>query len=364
MTCSAYVLTKFRAPLELRTFQLPVPGPGEILVRLAASGVCGSDLHMYLGEDPRTPLPIILGHEGVGWVEAMGSSQDTVDGRPVKEGDLITWNRGVACNRCYACKVLRQPSYCTGRQIYGINLSCDQLPHLNGCYSEYILLRPGTDLYLLPSSIDPAAVCSACCSGATVAHAFDLANIHPGDTVVVQGPGPLGVWASYFARRRGAGQVAVIGGSENRLKMCQQFGATHLLNRRILSLEQRQEAVLQLTGGRGADCVVECAGTNGAAVEGIRLLRQGGVYLSTGYAQPAGLEQLDFFTDVVRRGVTIHGVWVSDACHVYHAVTTALENPELFASMVSHRLPLREANHALALMQNRKAIKIALVSQI
>ena len=75
MTCSAYVLTKFRAPLELRTFQLPVPGPGEILVRLAASGVCGSDLHMYLGEDPRTPLPIILGHEGVGWVEAMGSSQ-------------------------------------------------------------------------------------------------------------------------------------------------------------------------------------------------------------------------------------------------------------------------------------------------
>ena len=167
-----------------------------------------------------------------------------------------------------------------------------------------------------------------------------------------------------FARRRGAGQVAVIGGSENRLKMCQQFGATHLLNRRILSLEQRQEAVLQLTGGRGADCVVECAGTNGAAVEGIRLLRQGGVYLSTGYAQPAGLEQLDFFTDVVRRGVTIHGVWVSDACHVYHAVTTALENPELFASMVSHRLPLREANHALALMQNRKAIKIALVSQI
>lgn len=364
MTCSAYVLTKFRAPLELRTFQLPVPGPGEILVRLAASGVCGSDLHMYLGEDPRTPLPIILGHEGVGWVEAMGSSQDTVDGRPVKEGDLITWNRGVACNRCYACKVLRQPSYCTGRQIYGINLSCDQLPHLNGCYSEYILLRPGTDLYLLPSSIDPAAVCSACCSGATVAHAFDLANIHPGDTVVVQGPGPLGVWASYFARRRGAGQVAVIGGSENRLKMCQQFGATHLLNRRILSLEQRQEAVLQLTGGRGADCVVElrrhqrrcCRGNPAASARRrIPLYR---------ICPTCGLEQLDFFTDVVRRGVTIHGVWVSDARHVYHAVTTALENPELFASMVSHRLPLREANHALALMQNRKAIKIALVSQI
>lgn len=361
MTSKAYVLTGFRQPLELREFPLPQPGPGEILIRFAASGVCGSDVHMYLGEDPRTPLPIILGHEGVGWVAAMGSPRTTVDGQPVKEGDLITWNRGVACSQCYACKVLREPSFCTGRKIYGINLPCDQAPYLNGCYSEYILLRPGTDLYALPASADPAAVCSACCSGATVAHAFDLAKINPGDTVVIQGPGPLGIWASYFAARQGAAQVVVIGGAENRLAMCKEFGATHLLNRRSLSMEERHEAVLQLTGGRGADCVIECAGTNGAATEGLRLLRQGGTYLSTGYAQPAGLEQVDFFTDVVRRGVTIHGVWVSDARHVYHAVTEAARRPELFAKMVSHRLPLDQANDALALMQGREAVKIALI---
>lgn len=328
---------------------------------LTASGVCGSDVHMYLGEDPRTPLPIILGHEGVGRVVAAGSPLRSVDGQEVKEGDLITWNRGVACCQCYACKILRQPSYCTGRKIYGINLSSGEAPYLNGCYSEYILLRQGTDLYRLPSSIDPAATCSACCSGATVAHAFDLVKIQPGDTVVIQGPGPLGIWASYFARRQGAGQVVVIGGAENRLSICKQFGATHTLNRRVLSLEERREAILHLTGGRGADCVVECAGTNGAATEGIRLLRQGGTYLSTGYAQPAGLEQLDFFIDVVRRGVTIQGVWVSDARHVYHAVNAVLENPELFSSMVSHRLPLDQANKALELMRRRDAVKIALI---
>ena len=361
MKSTAYVLTAFRQPLERREIEVPALRPGELLVKLTARGVCGSDVHMYLGEDPRTPLPLILGHEGVGVVAAMQGPRQTLDGGTVHEGDAITWNRGVACGRCYACKVLREPSYCTDRRIYGINLSAEQPPYLNGCYSEYLVLRPGTDLYGVPAGADPAALVSACCSGATVAHAFEYARIQPGDTVVILGPGPLGIWTSYFARHAGAQNVVVIGGAPNRLNICRRFGATHTLNRRELDAEQRLEAVLALTGGRGADVVIEAAGTNGAAVEGIRLTRQGGLFLCTGYAQPAGAEAVDFFTDVVRRGITIQGVWVSDARHVWQAVRTAAADPALFASILSHRLPLAQANEALALMQAKQAVKIALV---
>lgn len=361
MRALTYVLTGFRKPLEPREVEVPALCDGEILVKLTASGICGSDLHMYLGEDPRTPLPIVLGHEGVGVVAAVKGERFTVDGKPVREGDAITWNRGIACGSCYACKVLKQPSYCTGRKIYGINLPATDASGLNGCYADYILLRPGTDLYAIPQQADPAALVSACCSGATVAHAFEMTKVQPGSTVVVQGPGPLGIWACYFASRAGARNVVVIGGSAGRMEICRDFGATHLLNRRELTMEQRHEAILELTGGRGADMAIECAGTNGAATEGIRLLRQGGEYLSTGYAQPAGLESIDFFTDVVRRGVTIRGVWVSDAAHVATAVEAASAEPELFAKMVSHRLPLTEVNRALELVEAREAVKAVLV---
>lgn len=357
----AMVLEAFKEPLVLREFTVELTG-GESVVRLAAAGVCGSDVHMQQGEDPRTPLPLILGHEGVGYLEAVPEGLADVTGKPLHEGDLVLWNRGVSCGHCYFCAVKRTPSLCGNRRIYGINLSSAAYPHLNGCYAERIVLSPGTDFVKVdPAQVpDPAVLVAAACSGATVAHGFELVRPELGDVVVIQGPGPLGLFAAAFAQRHGAAQVVVSGGSETRLAMAERFGA-RTLNRRTTTEAERREFVLGLTDGRGADLVVEASGTKEALSEGLELARKGGAYLSVGIAVPVGMAEIDPFRQVNARNLRFQGVWVSDTRHTLEAVNLVAEQPDRFAQLVTHRFPLDQANEALAAMAGRECVKAVLV---
>lgn len=351
------VLTKFMGPLELMEFEIPELKDGQILVKMSVAGVCGSDVHMWRGEDPRTPLPIILGHEGVGTAIEVKGNKDYVEGTKVKPGDKILWNRGIVCGKCYYCNVLKEPSLCTSRKVYGINMPTNVAPYVNGCYSEYIILDENTDVFKVLEDIDPAVLVSASCSGATTAHAFDMIKNCIGQTIVIQGPGPIGVYSIAFSKALGASNIVVIGGSENRLELCKEFGATHILNRKLLKSEERKQIIMEITSGRGADVVLEAAGTRGAAEEGIKLLRMGGIYLTTGYAQPVGTEQLDFYADIVRKNITVHGVWVSDTSHTYKAMNLVINNKDLFSKMITHRFPLENANEALNSMYTKQALK-------
>lgn len=361
MKTVAMVLEAFNQPLTMREFELPAMLEGEVLIRVEAAGVCGSDVHMWRGEDPRTPLPIILGHEGVGRVLEIAGAKKTISGEELKQGDLIIWNRGMSCHKCYSCAVMNEPSLCTNRKIYGINRPSTIRPYVNGCYSREMILAAETDIFKVEKEIDPAILVSASCSGATVAHAFDLHSPSFGETVVIQGPGPLGVYATAFSRHLGALDIIVIGGSENRLALCRQFGATMTLNRNELSLEQRREIVMQRTGGRGADVVIEAVGDPAAVHEGLKLARMGGSYLSIGFSQPPGDCQVDFFSDVVRKNLKIQGVWVSATRHTWQAMRLVQDNPDLFAQMITHRYPLSQANEALQAMAGREALKAVLV---
>ena len=358
------VLEAFNQPLVMRDFEIPPLQDGEVLIRLEAAGVCGSDVHMLRGEDPRTPLPIILGHEGVGRVLEVKGEKRTVEGELLKSGDLILWNRGVSCHRCFHCAVLNEPALCKNRKVYGINRSSKVAPYVNGCYSQEMLLTADTDIFKVTAEVDPAILVSASCSGATVAHAFDLHRPDFGDTVLIQGPGPLGVYAVAFAKQLGAQEIIVIGGSENRLQTCREFGATLTLNRRELSLEDRKQAIMDKTRGRGVDFAIEAVGDPSAVHEGIKLVRSGGAYVSIGFSQPPGNCQIDFFQEVVSKNLKIQGVWVSGTRHTWQAMKLVLERPELFARMITHRFSLQQANEALAAMAQRDALKAVLVPEL
>ena len=360
MKTRAMVLEAFNQPLVMREFEIPSLQEGEVLIKLEAAGVCGSDVHMLRGEDPRTPLPIILGHEGVGRILEVKGEKRTVEGELLKSGDLILWNRGVSCHRCFHCAVLNEPALCKNRKVYGINRSSKVAPYVNGCYSQEMLLTADTDIFKVTAEVDPAILVSASCSGATVAHAFDLHRPDFGDTVLIQGPGPLGVYAVAFAKQLGAQEIIVIGGSENRLQTCREFGATLTLNRRELSLEDRKQAIMDKTRGRGVDFVVEAVGDPSAVHEGIKLVRSGGAYVSIGFSQPPGNCQIDFFQEVVSKNLKIQGVWVSGTRHTWQAMKLVLERPELFARMITHRFSLEQANEALAAMAQRDALKAVL----
>jgi len=146
-----------------------------------------------------------------------------------------------------------------------------------------------------------------------------------GEAVLVQGPGPLGLFAVAFARKYGAYPIVLVGGTEARLEMGRRLGATHILNRRRTTEEERSEAVLGLTGGRGADVAYEAVGRPEAVAEGLRLVRRGGSYLSMGFGVPAGSVTLDMYHDLEVKDLSLHGVWVSHTEHTRMALELVLE---------------------------------------
>ena len=357
------VLEEFKKPLVEREFPLPQPRAGEALVRMLAAGVCGSDVHMWQGQDPRTPRPIILGHEGVGEIAALGGELRSVDGQPLRVGQKIIWNRGVVCGRCYFCAVKHQPELCPNRKVYGIHSSCEKPPHLNGCYADHILLTPGTDIFLLPEELSdrPEIAVSASCSGATAAHAFELTPAVAGDSVLVQGPGPLGLYLVAFAAAARARHIFVVGGTPERLALCKEFGATHLLNRNATTPDDRRNAIIKVTSGRGVDVAYEAVGAANVVAEGLRLVRTGGAYALAGFGQPGGALSLDLYTDIVRKNLRLQGVWVSHTRHTHAALALVLRRPDAFAKMVTHKYPLRRATEALEAAKRREGMKLALV---
>lgn len=149
MKARAAVLEKFGEPLVMKEFDVSPLAEGEVLARIDAAGVCGSDVHIWKGNDPRTPVPIILGHEGVGRIADLGSETCDVFGRELRVGDPVVWERGIMCGKCYYCVVRKQPALCPTRKTYGISVSCKEPPHLRGCYAEYIHLMSGVHLIKL-----------------------------------------------------------------------------------------------------------------------------------------------------------------------------------------------------------------------
>lgn len=357
MKATAAILRALNAPLSIEQLNVPPLEPGQVLVQIEAAGVCGSDVHMWRGLDPRTPMPIILGHEGVGRIADLGSPRTDIYGRPVKAGDRVLWERGVTCGECYYCAVAKQPALCTSRWVYGIYRSSQTPPYLNGCYATHIVLDGRSALIPLLEDSDPAQYVSASCSGATAAHGFDLSPARIGDTVVILGPGPLGAFSVLLARAAGAEQVIVIGGTESRLAFCQRMRATQTVSRHALSLHRRQELVLDLTHGMGADLIVEASGARAAAVEALGLVRHGGAVSLVGFGTPVGDIKFAPFESLVRKNVRIQGVWVSDISHTMAALSLARQHPELMQAMVTHRYGLQDATAALQTVADRQAMK-------
>jgi len=362
----AAVLKEFKAPLEIVDFPRPTLGDGEVLVRITAAGICGSDVHMWLGEDPRTPLPMILGHEGVGVVEEIGGPSPKLDlrGRQIHPGDPVIWDRAVVCGKCWFCAVKRLPNMCRSRWVYGIHKGCSEPPHLNGCYADYIVLVRETKIISLVDwdDLDPAVLVSVGCSGATAANAVELSGIEIGDSVLIQGAGPLGLYLVGYAKARGAEHVIVVEGVPSRIELARRLGADVLLDFASTTAEERREAVMSVTRGLGVDAAFEAVGRPEPVLEGIDLVRRGGTYVAVGTAVPMGTIPIDLYHHVVAKQLRLQGAWTNDTRHIVQALSLVRGNSAVFADMLTHRFALEQANEALQSMAARTAIKVAIVS--
>ncbi len=359
------MLTAFTRKLELHEVKLTEPAEGEVLLKILVSGVCGSDVDLARGKDSRVPLPIILGHEFLGEVVATGGVVRDIEGRPLQPGDLVLPDRGITCGECYYCKQKRQPSLCVNRRVYGITLGCSEKPYLRGGYAQYVYLLPGTNILTIPKGAPLEPLVSTCCSGATAAHTMELVQVQPGDVVVVQGPGAMGMYCAAFSALAGASHVILTstGRHPKKLEVARKFGVTEVITLASTSAKERYDYVNAVSGGRGADVVIDTTGAKQAIFEGMRFLGRGGVYACPGIATDVGQTPVNFFSDLAVKNTRLQGVWVSDTNHLEQAVDLVASRQFPFEELITHRFLLKDVNKALQVTADEVAIKSILLPQ-
>lgn len=306
----AAVFSAPNQPFSLLSFPLRAVRPGEILVRVTLTTICGSDLHSFCGARP-SPVPGILGHEIVGRVAALGSGIDRdMRGQPLRVGDRITWSLFAAPVDPYFQQSLDLPQKSRGLRKYGHEGSTDD-PHLLGGFAEYCYLLPGTSILRLPDDVDDVEAAPLNCGIATMAAVLEAANITGGERVVIFGAGLLGLYGAAMARTRGAVHIIVIDPVSARRAMALQFGADQGLDPTSLPAPSLIAEVHQSCPPDGADVVLEVCGIPDVVPMAVRMLRTGGRLMLAGMVSPGAQFTLDG-NDLVRRLLTVRGI------HNYH----------------------------------------------
>lgn len=349
-TARAAVMSDFHQPLEVRDYPLPDRiEPGALLVKVEMAGICGTDVHLWKGQ-LQIPRPIIMGHETVGVIQEPPTEGLDMDwtGAQLRDGDRITWSAGLLCGDCYHCAVIRQPTRCLNRRAYGISFNSDEPPHFSGGYAEYIYLRPKTAVFKI-TDVTNEMVTGAGCALVTAIHGIERVGINWGDTVVIQGSGPVGLSALAVAQTAGAATTIVIGGPHQRLEVAKTFGADHTFNiDEIADSADRLDQVKRLTKGHGADVVIECVGSPSVVPEGLEMCRDGGKYIVLGHYGDAGATPINPHV-ITKKQLTVYGSWASEPRHMAMALDFLRKQGKRFPydQLISHRFPLDRAFEAL-----------------
>jgi threonine dehydrogenase-like Zn-dependent dehydrogenase len=362
---SAVVMPEPEAPLQVRRMDLPEVEAGGILLKTLGSEVCGTDTHLWKGQLAGVPYPIIPGHVSVGTIAAFsehGAPPLDVSGEPLRVGQTVTFlDVYGTCGRCWYCTVGHATTRCPQRKVYGVTMSADD--GLFGGWAEYIYLKPGVHVIPLPDELDWRAFLAAGCGMPTALHAVTLAEIAFGDSVVVQGAGPVGLCAAALAQLRGAGSVTVIGGPEVRLDAARRFGVDTVIDIADSTSEQRRAQILDATGGRGADVTIEATGVPQAVPEGMRLNRDAGRYVVVGQYTNAGDATFNPHLDLNQKHLDVRGCWGSDAGHVWRGVRVMARYRNLFpwTDLITKQYSLAEAQTALEDVARQQVVKALIV---
>jgi len=285
-----------------------------VLVKLEVATICGSDLHTVMGKR-QEPVPLILGHEGVGVVEqigrAKGGSQLRGSQRHLEEGDRVTFSIADSCGICPECTSHKLPQKCVSLMKYG-HARVDDRTGLNGTYATHIILRPGTHIVKLPDLLSSRVCAPANCALATVTNSLDMGRLPrygSNQSAAVQGAGLLGIYAvAWLKRRVGMEQVFCLDSNPKRLKTAERFGAIPILIHGGEAEELQRQFFVRERCPRGVDLVVEMTGNKNVVTEGVQLLRNGGHYAFAGMVHPDS--QLSSLTGetIIRKCLTIRGV--------------------------------------------------------
>jgi L-iditol 2-dehydrogenase len=291
---NALVLTEY---LKLELLEMPEPevGPDDVLVRVRACGICGSDVHGYDGSSGRRHPPLIMGHEAAGEVARVGANV-----RDLKPGDRVTFDSTVYCGKCFFC-IRGDVNLCDNREVVGV---APKEFKRHGAFAEYVSV-PRRIMYKLPDSFpyEQAALIEAVSIGV---HAVSITPVHLGDTVVIVGAGMIGSVTLQAAKAAGCSRIIAMDIEDSKLERARSIGATDVFNPHKCDA---QAEVLKLTGGRGADIAFECVGYSEPVTTAIYSVRKGGMVTLVGNLAPSIEAPLQY---VVTRQIRLQGSCASN----------------------------------------------------
>jgi L-iditol 2-dehydrogenase len=258
---NALLLSEYKH-LNIANLPIPVPGPLEVLVQVAACGICGSDVHGYDGTSGRRIPPLVMGHEAAGTVAAIGSQ---VSGLAI--GDRVTFDSTVYCGECTFCSN-GEINLCDNRQVIGV--SCGDYSRA-GAFAEYVVV-PARIVYKLPENLGftEAAMLEAV---SVALHAVAVTQLRGGETALVIGAGMIGLLTLQAARAAGCSRVFVADIDATRLRSASELGADETI---LASGPELIQRILSLTEGRGVDVVLEAVGRDQTIAAAIDCVRKGG----------------------------------------------------------------------------------------
>ena len=358
---AAAVIPAPHEPVRVERFPAPVLEPGAARLRVLYSEVCGTDVHLHHGKLAGVPYPLSPGHVSVGRIEEMNGRIDDVEGRPFREGDVVTFlDVHETCGRCWHCLVSKQTTRCPHRKVYGITYGARD--GLLGGWSEALWMKPGVKMIRLPEGLDPETFIGGGCGLVTALHAVDLAGIRLGDSVAVLGVGPVGQSAVALAALSGAAQVIALGDPEDRRAFAKRMGATETIGLDVAPAE-RTARVRELTGGRGVDAVIEATGMPDAVPQGLDLVRDGGRVIIAGHYTDNGPAEVHPHWQINRKHVELRGCWGVDYSHFHRAVGIAgrFGDRVPWREMIGGRYGLERAGEALGAIERREMTKAVIV---
>nr|MDO8061984.1 L-threonine 3-dehydrogenase [Candidatus Freyrarchaeum guaymaensis] len=333
----------------IRRVDVPRIGSGDVLVKVERAAICGTDLHIFNWDVVASfrirRIPLIFGHEFSGVVVDKGENVTKVD-----VGDSVSGETHIADGECYQCRTGRM-HICRNLKILGVDV--------DGAFAEYVVV-PELNAWKNDKSLDPRIAALQEPLGCAVHAIYPRDHVEPvaGKTVLVMGCGPIGLMSIAVLKTVGAERVFAAEVSEYRLKFAERMGADVVINP---SKEDVGRIVMEETGGRGVDVVLEMSGAEESLKTGLGAVTPGGRVSILGiYTKMVSLE---INTGITLKGITVHGIYGRRMFQTWHQVKGLLNVPSFrgkIKSLITHEFKMSEIEEAVKLLNSKEAVKIVL----
>ena len=352
--------------IEIKEYPMPEVGDDDVLVKVEGCGVCGTDAHEYK-RDPFGLIPVALGHEGTGEIVKMGKNvkKDSA-GKPLAVGDKVVTCMIFKDNPDITMYDLNKQNV-GGADVYG--LLPDDDVHLNGWFSDYILVRGGSTIFNVSDLDLDSRILIEPCAG--LIHAVERAKttgiLRFNSRVVVQGCGPIGLICIAVLRPMGIENIVAVDGEEKRLAFAKEMGATQSVNfKDHKGIEALSEAVKDAFGGYYADFAFQCTGSPVAHANIYKFIRNGGGLCELGFFINGGDATINPHFDICSKEITTVGSWVytlRDYATTFDFLKRAKGIGLPIEKLITHKYPLEAINDAFVTNLKMEGLKIAIVNE-